>query len=64
MSSFSPPRLRPEKTTQPPAQIEAAYPKADAAIQKLVDSSRRSALIRYHASPRTSTPHRGLTAEC
>lgn len=28
---------RPEKTTKPPAQIEVAYHKADAAIQKLVD---------------------------
>jgi hypothetical protein len=28
---------RPEKATQPPAKIEMAYHKADAAIQKLVD---------------------------
>ena len=28
---------RPEKTAQPPAQIETAYHQADAAIQKLVD---------------------------
>jgi hypothetical protein len=28
---------RPQKTAQPPAQIETAYHKADAAIQKLVD---------------------------
>jgi len=28
---------RPEKTSNPPAKIEAAYHKADAAIQKLVD---------------------------
>jgi hypothetical protein len=28
---------RPEKTAQPPATIEKAYHKADAAIQKLVD---------------------------
>ena len=28
---------RPEKTTKPPANIEAAYHKADSAIQKLVD---------------------------
>jgi hypothetical protein len=28
---------RPEKTTKPPAKIESAYHKADAAIQKLVD---------------------------
>ena len=28
---------RPEKTAQPPAKIETAYHKADAAIQKLVD---------------------------
>ena len=28
---------RPEKTTTLPAKIEVAYPKADAAIQKLVD---------------------------
>jgi hypothetical protein len=28
---------RPEKTTKPPARIEAAYHRADAAIQKLVD---------------------------
>jgi hypothetical protein len=30
-------RHRPEKTTRPPVKIEAAYHKADAAIQKLVD---------------------------
>jgi hypothetical protein len=28
---------RPEKTAQPPARIEAAYHRADAAIQRLVD---------------------------
>lgn len=28
---------RPEKTTKPPAKIETAYHRADAAIQKLVD---------------------------
>jgi hypothetical protein len=28
---------RPEKTSQPPAKIEAAYHKADADIQRLID---------------------------
>jgi hypothetical protein len=28
---------RPEKTSPPPAKVEAAYHKADAAIQRLID---------------------------
>ncbi len=37
---------RPEALSQPPAQIEGAYHKADAAIQKLVDSTCRLAISR------------------